>query len=138
MLFLGKFLVQLLYLELGTRNFKLKVHESICKTFSCTIIFLFNLYIGFAQDDFKMPNLRVNLSEDKSSYAGMLMVNQIWTRYIWNNPDVNGVEQYSDMDLGIRRSSLIFYTSLMDRVFIYTQIGADSITYQSRVANSSV
>lgn len=99
---------------------------------SITGTFLFNLFIGFAQDDLKIPNLRWSLSEDKSSYAGMLMVNQIWTRYIWNNPDVNGVEQYSDMDLGIRRSRLIFYTSLMDRVFIYTQIGADNLTYQSK------
>ncbi len=100
--------------------------------FSITGIFLFNLCIGFAQDDLKMPNLRWNLSEDKSSYVGMLMVNQIWTRYIWNNPDYYGVEQYGDIDLGIRRSRLIFYTSLMDRVFIYTQIGADNITYQSK------
>ena len=97
-----------------------------------TGIFIFNLFIGFAQDDLKMPNLRWNLSEDKSSYAGMLMVNQIWTRYIWNNPDYNGVEQYGDIDLGIRRSRLIFYTSLMDRVFIYTQIGADNISYQMK------
>lgn len=96
------------------------------------IVLFFNQVGGFAQDELKMPNLKWNLSEDKSSYAGMLMVNQIWTRYIWNNPDVNGVEQYGDIDLGIRRSRLIFYTSLMDRVFIYTQIGADNITYQSK------
>lgn len=97
-----------------------------------TCILLFNLSFGFAQDELKMPNLRWYLSEDKSSYAGMLMVNQVWTRYIWNNPDANGVEQYSDIDLGIRRSRLIFYTSLMDRVFIYTQVGADNMTYQGK------
>ncbi len=96
-----------------------------------TGIFLFNLVTGFAQDELKMPNLRINLSEDKSSYAGMVMVNQIWTRYNWNNPDKNGVEQYSDIDLGIRRSRLIFYTYLIDRVFIYTQIGVDGVTYRS-------
>jgi hypothetical protein len=97
-----------------------------------TAVFLFNLSTGFAQDDLKMPNLKVYLSEDKSSYAGMLMVNQIWTRYIMNNPDKNGVEQYGDFDLGIRRSRLIFYTSLMDRVFIYTQIGYDGQTYLTK------
>ena len=96
---------------------------------SVTIIFLLNLISGFAQDELKMPNLRVYLSEDKSSYAGMLMVNQIWTRYIMNNPDINGVEQYNDFDLGIRRSRFIFYTNLMDRIFIYTQIGSDGQTY---------
>ena len=97
-----------------------------------TVFLLFNFVLLFAQDDLKMPNLRINLSEDKSSYAGMVMVNQIWTRHIWNNPDKYGTEQYGDFDLGIRRSRLIFYTYLMDRVFIYTQIGADGMTYRSQ------
>jgi len=97
-----------------------------------TVVFLFNLFAGFAQDELKMPNLKWYLSEDKSSYAGMLMVNQIWTRYIMNNPDINGVEQYGDFDIGIRRSRLIFYTSLMDRVFIYTQSGYDGQTYLTK------
>ena len=101
-----------------------------------TFLLLINILIAVAQDDVKMPNLRWYLSDDKSSYAGMLMVNQIWTRYIWNNPDYNGVEQYADIDLGIRRSRLIFYTSLMDRVFIYTQIGADNISYQTKQSPS--
>jgi hypothetical protein len=96
------------------------------------LIFIFHVSAGFAQDELKMPNLKWYLSEDKSSYAGMVMVNQIWTRYIQNNPDANGVEQYGDFDLGIRRSRLIFYTYLMDRVFIYTQVGADGMTYRSQ------
>jgi len=93
------------------------------------VVFLFKLVPGFAQDEQKVPNLKVYLADDKSSYAGMSMVNQIWTRYIMNNPDVNGVEQYSDFDLGIRRSRLNFYAYLMDRVFIYTEIGYDGQTY---------
>lgn len=99
-----------------------------------TFILLNNLISGFAQDEPKMPNLKLYLSEDKSSYAGMLMVNQIWTRYIMNNPDINGVEQFGDFDIGIRRSRLIFYTYLMDRVFIYTQVGYDGQTYQTKQA----
>src|SRR5665811_2056713 len=95
------------------------------------IVFVFKLIAGFAQDKLNQPNLQFYLSDDKSSYAGMMMVNQIWTRYIWNNPDVNGTEQYSDFDLGIRRSRVILYTYLMDRVFIYTQIGYDGQTYNS-------
>ncbi len=85
----------------------------------------------FAQDELKQPNLRVNLSDDGSSYAGMVLVNQIWTRYNWNNPDVNGVKQYGDFDLGIRRSRVILYTYLFDRVFIYTQLAADNLTYRA-------
>ncbi len=97
-----------------------------------TLIFLFNLMAAFGQDDLKMPGMKVYLSDDKSSYAGMLMVNQIWTRYVMNNPDNNGVAQYGDFDLGIRRSRLILYTYLMDRVFMYTQIGYDGQTYLTR------
>ncbi|MEZ5105485.1 MAG: hypothetical protein R2757_13385 [Draconibacterium sp.] len=86
----------------------------------------------FAQNDLKQPDLKVYLSEDKSSYAGITMVNQIWTRYIWNNPDVNGVQQYSDFDLGVRRSRLTFYTYLFDRALVSAQIGADGMTYRSK------
>jgi hypothetical protein len=94
------------------------------------VLFLFPIRM-FAQELRTQPNLRWYLSEDKSSYAGMLMVNQIWTRYIENNPDKHGVEQYPDFDLGIRRSRLIFYTYLIDKVFIYTQVGTDGFTYNS-------
>jgi len=90
---------------------------------------LFNTISGQAKLD--KPNLRWYLSGDSTSYAGMVMVNQIWTRYIWNNPDINEVEQYSDIDLGIRRSRLILYTYLMDKMFMYTQVGYDGQTYRS-------
>ena len=100
--------------------------------FAFTLLFLLILVqVIRAQDELKQPNLRFYLSEDKSSYAGALFVNQIWTRYIWNNPDINGTEQYGDIDMGLRRSRLIFYTYLMDKVFIYTQLGYDGQTYRS-------
>jgi len=97
-----------------------------------TVVLILNYLPLFAQDELKQPNLRFYLTEDKSSYAGMTMVNQIWTRYIWNNPDKNGVPQYNDFDFGIRRSRLTFYTYLMNRVFVYTQIGADGLAYRSK------
>ncbi|MCF6333576.1 MAG: hypothetical protein L3J11_09860 [Draconibacterium sp.] len=96
-----------------------------------TFIFLFNLSIGFAQDGINNPDLRIYFSDNKSSYAGMEMVNQIWMRYIWNNLDVNGAEQFGDIDLALRRSRLIFYAYLMDKVFVYTQVGYDGQTYRS-------
>jgi hypothetical protein len=85
-----------------------------------------------AQQDLNQPNLRWYLSDDKSSYAGIVTVNQIWTRYIMNNPDRFGVAQYPDYDIGIRRSRLILYTYLMDKVFMYTQVGYDGNTYLSK------
>jgi hypothetical protein len=100
-------------------------------TILITFILLFNLVSGFAQDKAKQPELRFYFSNDSSSFAGIEMVNQIWTRYIWNNPDKYGVEQYGDIDLGLRRSRLRFYGYLMDRVFIYTEIGLDQQTYRS-------
>ena len=99
---------------------------------SILLLFLVIIYIPlFAQSDSNKPELKFNLSTDGSSYAGLKLVNQIQARYIWNNPDVNGVKQYSDADLGIRRSRMFFYASLDDRVFVYSQIGADNITYRS-------
>ena len=95
------------------------------------LLLIANSFTVIAQEKLKQPELKVSLSEDGKSYAGLKMVNQIWARYIWNNPDVNGVKQYGDSDLGIRRSRLFLYAGLNDRVFIYSQIGADNITYRS-------
>lgn len=96
-----------------------------------TAVFLLVVYPLFAQFEPNGNKLKVYLNDDKSSYAGIMLNNQVWTRYIWNNPDKNGVEQYSDMDLGIRRSRLTFYASLMDRALIFTQVGYDGLTYNS-------
>ena len=99
----------------------------------CLVIF----FIGFiseskllAQQELKQPNLRFYLSEDKSSYAGAIFVNQVWTRHIWNNPDALGNDMGADFDLAIRRSRAIFYTYLFDKVFIYTQLGSDGNSFK--------
>lgn len=100
-----------------------------------TIIFLLFSSICFsaiyAQSELNKSSLRTYLSADSTSYAGVLFVNQIWTRYIQNNPDINGVNQYPDMDIALRRSRIVLYSWLMDRVFIYTQLGLDGQTYRS-------
>lgn len=87
--------------------------------------------IGLAKDELKQPNLRFYLSDDKSSYAGAVFVNQVWTRYIWNNPDDQGNNMGADFDIALRRSRAIFYTYLFDKVFMYTQFGADGITFKT-------
>lgn len=104
----------------------------------CILITIFCVFShSSAQDQLNQPNLRLYLSDDKSSYAGMVMVNQIWSKYVWNNPDVNGLDQKGDFDFGLRRSRLILYTYLMDKVFIYTQIGTDGISFKQK-GNPSV
>jgi len=82
-----------------------------------------------AQSELSQPRLRFYLSEDSTSYMGFAMLNQVWTRLIQNNPDINGLEESSDFDIGIRRSRLIFYTYLMDKVYMYTEIGSDGLTF---------
>lgn len=97
------------------------------------LILFMALVIGskiFAQDKLNQPNLRFYLSEDKSSYAGAVFVNQIWTRYIWNNPDAMGKDMGADFDVAIRRSRAIFYTYLFDKVFMYTMLGSDGNSFK--------
>jgi hypothetical protein len=99
------------------------------------LIFSLLIFIGtknYAQDELNQPNLRFYLSDDKTSYAGALFVNQIWTRYIWNNPDASGNDMGGDFDFAIRRSRAIFYTYLFDKVFMYTQLGADGISFKTQ------
>jgi len=96
-----------------------------------TLVLLTGFLAGFAQSETTLPKLQVYLTKDSTSYAGMRMVNQFWTRYIWNNPDKYGTEQFSDIDFGLRRSRVILFGSLMDKAFIFTQIGYDGLTYRS-------
>jgi len=107
----------------------------VIKNNNLRLLLVLLLLAGFqslcAQKDEITPKLRINLSKDSSSYFGLMMNNQIWARYIWNNPDRNGVQQYSDIDLGLRRSRLAFYGKLMDKALIFTQIGYDGMTYRS-------
>ncbi len=97
------------------------------------ILLTFNILIGaiFSQEKAKLNNLRFYLSEDKSSYAGIIVLNQIWSRYTWYNPDNNGTERGGDFDVGLRRSRVILYSNLFDRCFMYTQIGLDGQTFKS-------
>jgi hypothetical protein len=94
-------------------------------------LFLFSTLNMSGQAEPEPSSLRFYLSEDGSSYAGIVMVNQIWSRYIWHNPDADLIGQSAEVDFSIRRSRLILYTYLMDRVFIYTQIGHDGLNYRT-------
>jgi len=99
-----------------------------------TFFILLVLIIGakaVAQDDLNQPNLRFYLSDDKTSYAGVLFINQIWTRYIWNNPDVMGNDMDADFDIATRRTRGIFYTYLFDKVFMYTMLGSDGNSFMA-------
>jgi len=100
------------------------------------IVYYACLIAASSQDsgELKQQNLRLYLSEDESSFAGLLMVNQIWTKFSWNNPgtlDLSGDALDRNFDIGLRRSRLVLYTQLFNRVFMYTQLAYDGMTYGS-------
>ncbi|MGM0622224.1 MAG: hypothetical protein ACQETJ_14315, partial [Bacteroidota bacterium] len=108
-----------------------RIIRAVIRITMMSLLFLSGAFAQEKQDDF---NLRWNLSDNKTSYAGMEMLNQIWGRYIRNNPDYSGTEQYPDIDLGIRRSQVTFYVSLADKVLIYTRMGFNEQTYRSNAS----
>jgi hypothetical protein len=100
------------------------------------IVYCICLVAAYSQNsgELKQQNLRIYLSEDKNSFAGLVMVNQIWTRYSWNNPgtvDKGGNPMETSFDIGLRRSRLVLYTQLLNKVFMYTQLGYDGMSYGS-------
>jgi hypothetical protein len=108
------------------KNFNFSARKAII-----FLLVMISIKFTYSQEKSKLGNLLFFLSEDKTSYAGMIVMNQIWTRYTWYNPDSNGTERGGDFDIGLRRSRVILYSGLFDRCFMYTQIGLDGQTFKS-------
>ncbi|MEO1448237.1 MAG: porin [Bacteroidota bacterium] len=73
--------------------------------------------------------LRIKLNESGDKYLRMMFLTQVWTRWNQNNPgtaDINGLEQSSAFDIGIRRSRLTWYAQLTPRFLVYTQWGINN------------
>jgi hypothetical protein len=94
--------------------------------------FLMAFFAGIisSQEKPKPGNIRFYFSDDKSSFAGISVLNQIWTRYVWFNPDGNGTRRGGDFDIGLRRSRIILYSNLFGKCFMYTQFGLDGQTFK--------
>ncbi|MDX2283806.1 MAG: porin [Bacteroidia bacterium] len=76
--------------------------------------------------------LKVNLNEDGSRYFRFIVWNQMWTRYIQNNPgtaSAAGTEQKSTVDIGLRRARILAYAQLSPRYLILTHIGINNQTF---------
>lgn len=71
---------------------------------------------------------KLTLNEDGSHYVKFTMVNQAWLRNTTLNEGstIFGYARKNSWDIGIRRFRIQFYGQLTDRVFIYTQIGANN------------
>lgn len=77
--------------------------------------------------------LKLNLNEDGSHYLKATLTGQVWLRYTENNPGttVNGYNQPSTYDIGLRRVRAQFFGKVSDKVFVYTQIGINNFGYNS-------
>jgi hypothetical protein len=80
--------------------------------------------------------MQLNLNESGSHYIKFTFLAQLWTRYNQNNPGttVNGqpsANHDGTFDIGLRRYRMQLYGKITDRLFFYTQLGQNSITFQS-------
>ena len=73
------------------------------------------------------------MNADGSHYFKITLVNQVWLRYNQSNPGttVGGFAKPSTYDIGIRRFRIQLYGQLTDRVFIYSQIGLNNLSYNA-------
>ncbi len=81
-------------------------------------------------------NIQYNLNESGSHYIRVTFLGQLWTRYNENNPGTTVNKQETSMkdatfDIGLRRYRLQLFGKITDRIFFYTQLGQNSITYLS-------
>jgi hypothetical protein len=83
---------------------------------------------NFFLKDGKLP-----LNADASRYIKFTLLNQVWMRYNQSNPGttVGGYNAPNTYDIGIRRFRIQFYGQLTDRVFIYSQIGLNNLSYNA-------
>ncbi|GGZ38710.1 hypothetical protein GCM10007049_34840 [Echinicola pacifica] len=82
----------------------------------------------------KFPKeLKFKLNEDGSQYIKANFLNQIWLRYTAANPgsEVFGTADEHLLDVGLRRTRIVLYGQLTDRVFFYTQFGQNNLSYRS-------
>lgn len=77
--------------------------------------------------------IRVNLSEDGKSYFRFMTWHQIWARYQQFNPNstVNGQPADAGTDIGLRRSRVLMFGQLHDRVLVLTHFGINNQTFTS-------
>ncbi|MFN8356452.1 MAG: hypothetical protein U0Y10_18495 [Spirosomataceae bacterium] len=76
---------------------------------------------------------KLYLNESGSHYVKLTFLNQTWLRYNNSNPGttVNGFDQPSTWDVGLRRTRLQFFGQLTDHAFFYFQVGQNNFNYLS-------
>lgn len=84
--------------------------------------------------DQEVRELKVALNNDGSHYVKATFLNQVWVRHTWNNPGttIDGYERNTVFDIGLRRTRFQLYGQLSDRLFFYTQVGQNNLTFSGQ------
>lgn len=76
--------------------------------------------------------LKVPLNESGSRYVRFLIWNQIWARYIQNNPgtvDLRGEISPASFDIGARRIRMLAYAQITPRYLVLTHYGINNQSF---------
>lgn len=88
---------------------------------------------AFAQNENKINELRLNLNTDGSHFVKATFANQTWVRLTDTNPGstLDGYDVKNLFDIGLRRTRFQLFGKVHDRVFFYTQIGQNNLSFNT-------
>lgn len=77
--------------------------------------------------------LKMNLNDSGTHYMKATFTGQIWARYNESNPGttIGGFEKSNTFDIGLRRVRAQFFGKVHDKVFVYTQVGVNNVSYNT-------
>lgn len=97
--------------------------------FTLTLVLLYTSVSG----QNKINELRLDLNTDGSHFVKATFTNQTWVRHTATNPGstVDGYDVNGLFDIGLRRTRFQLFGKIHDRVFFYTQIGQNNLSFNS-------
>ncbi|MDG2464381.1 MAG: hypothetical protein P8M61_04770 [Crocinitomicaceae bacterium] len=89
--------------------------------------------------NYKLPELKKNLNESGTQFIKATFLGQFWGRYNENNTGtlVDGYDQSTTSDLGIRRLRFNVFGQLTDRIGFHVQFGQNNFSYLSKQQTGS-
>lgn len=86
---------------------------------------------ALAQNENRINELRLNLNADGSHFIKAAFANQTWVRLTDTNPGstLDGYDVKSLFDIGLRRTRFQLFGKVHKRVFFYTQIGQNNLSF---------
>lgn len=96
------------------------------------ILLLICLLFGFTLS-LKAQKLQFPLNDSGSHYIQLQAFNQVWVRYVQNNPNstIFGEPIDNSFDIGLRRTRFKITGQLTDQVFFYLHFGQNNFTFRS-------